>query len=52
MEGKSNLIVFDFQDKGKYLGAHARRRAVVYEREPAYTLYRIGAKEVLEVLRG
>jgi superfamily II DNA or RNA helicase len=51
-EGKSSLIVFDFQDKGKYLGAHARRRAKTYEREPAYTLYRIGAKEVLEVLRG
>ncbi len=51
-EGKSSLIVFDWDDKGKYLGAHARRRAKTYEREPAYTLYRIGAKQVLEVLRG
>jgi superfamily II DNA or RNA helicase len=51
-EGKSSLIVFDMDDKGKYLGAHARRRAKTYEREPAYTLYRIGAKAVLEVLRG
>jgi len=49
-EDKRHLIVFDFADVGKYLGAHAKKRAAVYEREPAYTLHHISAADALEVL--
>ena len=50
VEGKHRLLVFDFADRGKYLGAHARKRQLLYEREPAYTVSRLGLVDTIEAL--
>ena len=48
--GKERVVVFDFIDYGKYIGAHYRRRRRLYDAEPAYQVVDIGAHEVREWL--
>lgn len=44
--GKAEVMVFDFEDYGKYISAHYRRRRRLYENEPAYTVVDVEASEV------
>ena len=50
VEGKANLTVFDFEDRGLYLGKHSRSRRKAYEREAAYVVAEITAEEIEEWL--
>jgi DNA excision repair protein ERCC-3 len=45
-EGKTEALVFDFEDYGKYISAHSRRRRRTYEAEEAYTVYDIELEEL------
>ncbi len=49
-EGKHRLLVFDFADRGKYLGNHAKKRQLLYEREPTYTVNRLTLLDTIEAL--
>lgn len=49
-EAKDGLVVVDFLDRGKYLGAHARQREKAYRRERAYTVHEITRTQLEEVL--
>lgn len=46
VEGKDEVLVFDFDDQGKYLARHSRRRRRTYEREAAYTVIDIKESEL------
>lgn len=48
--GKERLVVVDFMDRGKYLGAHSRRRAKAYAKERAYTVHELSRYELQEAL--
>lgn len=48
-EGKDKLIVFDFLDRGKYLGKHSKQRAESYRRERAYTVHELTVRDVEEL---
>jgi superfamily II DNA or RNA helicase len=48
---KTRLLAFDFLDRGKYTGAHARARERVYRGEPAYTVYSVTKEDVLTALQ-
>jgi len=50
VEGKANLTVFDFEDRGLYLGKHSRSRRKAYDREAAYVVAEVGAEEIEEWL--
>ena len=46
---KERLVVLDFLDHGKYLGAHARGRAKAYRAERAYTVAELSRAELEEI---
>ena len=48
---KTTLIVFDFKDKGKYIGAHYRKRRALYNQTPEYTVYPMTAANALDAMR-
>lgn len=50
--GKDSLTVFDFADRGHYLGRQYRARRRAYDREPAYTLAEVTPDELGEWLEG
>jgi superfamily II DNA or RNA helicase len=45
--GKERIFCFDFLDRGKWLGAHAKRRLQTYNEQPAYTVAEVDIEEVL-----
>lgn len=49
-EGKTQVTVVDFLDKGPHIGPHARRRRRTYAAEPGYTLIDISKEEIEEWL--
>jgi len=50
IEGKDRLRVFDFDDRGFYLGRHARARRRTYDKEPAYNVSEVTPEELDEWL--
>ena len=51
-EGKSNLMVFDFHDRGRYTGQHRRAREKLYASEEAYEVFHCTTADVLTTLQG
>jgi superfamily II DNA or RNA helicase len=45
--GKERIFVFDFLDRGKWLGAHAKRRLQTYTEQPAYNVTEVNIEEVV-----
>jgi superfamily II DNA or RNA helicase len=50
-ELKQRLLVFDFWDRGKYTGRHAKQRLKTYKGQAAYDTFQIGREDVLHALR-
>jgi len=44
--GKSKSTVFDFMDRGKYVGSHAKTRLRTYRSEPAYSVHEVSVREL------
>lgn len=44
--GKVGVAVFDFKDKGKWLGVHSKNREKAYRKEPAYTVHELDWDEI------
>lgn len=49
-EGKTHVSVFDFEDYGKYVAKHSRKRERTYEKESAYTLTYLTVGEIVNML--
>ena len=43
-------MIFDFNDKGKYLARHSRKRLRTYEAEPAYNVVKLSVEELRDWL--
>ncbi len=52
VEGKHKLMVWDFSDAGKYLGAHARDRQILYSREEMFTPYHLTLADAIGAFSG
>ena len=52
VEGKHKLMVWDFADAGKYLGAHARDRQILYSREEMFTPYHLTMADAIGAFSG
>ena len=46
-EGKGNLMVFDFHDRGRYTGKHRREREKLYASEEAYEMFHCTTDDIL-----
>ena len=49
--GKTSLLVFDFKDRGKYIGAHYRKRRTLYNATPEYQVFPMTATAALDAMR-
>ena len=49
-EGKTHVSVFDFEDYGKYVSKHSRKREKTYEKESAYTLTKLTSRGLINML--
>jgi superfamily II DNA or RNA helicase len=50
-ELKQRLLVFDFFDRGKYTGRHAKQRLKTYKGQPAYETFQVSKQDVLDALQ-
>jgi superfamily II DNA or RNA helicase len=49
-EGKKDLTVVDFMDRGRYLGKHSKERLAAYRAEPSFNVTEVTELELEEML--